>query len=98
MSDDDCELFEQLNELSRELKEDEEYYGFPYNDYNPKYNLNLVSSETMDELIQDILGILHSAVEYKSQGWELTEPVRFGKIELHYDRDTQPRQEGENHE
>lgn len=95
MSEDECEIFEELQAFSRELKEDREYYGYPYNANNPRYNLNLISSETLDELITDMLNILSTAFEYRTQGWELTEPVRFGKIELHYDRDGKPKRNGE---
>lgn len=95
MSEDGHEIFEELTDFARELKEDEGHYGYPYNIHNPRYNLNLVSSDTLDELIKDMLNILSTACEYRAQGWELTEPVRFGKIELHYDRDGQPQQEEE---
>lgn len=95
MSDDECELFEELNRFSKELKENQEYYGYPYNDHNPRYNLNMISSATLDELIGDMVELLSTAYEYKSEGWELTGPVRFGKIELHYNRDGQPERKGE---
>lgn len=91
MSEDEGQLFNELTEFSHELKQAKEYYGYPYNVNNPRYNLNLISSETLDELIEDMLMILTTAVEYKKEGWELTDPVRFGKIELHYDRDGEPR-------
>lgn len=90
MSDDESDLFRELDEFSKELREGQEYYGYPYNLNNPRYNLNLISSETLDELIQQILDILTTAYEYRTQGWELTEPVRFGRIHLHYDRDGEP--------
>lgn len=90
MSDDECELFNELSDYSKELKEDRDHYGYPYNEHNPRYNLNLVSSETLDELVQDMLMVLTHALEYKKQGWELTEPVRFGKIQLHYNEDGSP--------
>lgn len=95
MSDDECELFEELTKFSKELKEDQDYYGYPYNEYNPRYNLNLISSATLDELIRDIVELLSTVHEYKEQGWELTDPIRFGKIELHYNRDGQPERKGE---
>ena len=68
MSDDGQELFEELNDFYRELKEGEDHYGYPYNINNPRYNLNLVSSETLDELIHDMLRILTAAHEYRNQG------------------------------
>lgn len=95
MSDDECELFEELTKFSKELKEDQDYYGYPYNENNPRYNLNLISSATLDELIRDIVELLSTVHEYKEQGWELTDPIRFGKIELHYNRDGQPERKGE---
>lgn len=95
MSDEGHEIFKELNEFARELKEEKDHYGYPYNIHNPRYNLNLVSSETLDELIKDMLSILSTAFEYRKEGWELTEPVRFGKIELHYDRDGKPHREDE---
>lgn len=98
MPNDNRELFEELNEFSRELKEDREYYGYPYNINNPRYNLNLVSSETLDELIEEMLAILSTAFEYKTQGWQLTEPVKFGRIQLHYERDGEPQSKGSNNE
>lgn len=97
MSDDEWKLFEQLEEFAKELKEEKEHYGYPYNENNPKYNLNLVSSETLDEFIQDVLNILTTAYDYKRQGWELTDPVRFGSIELHYDRDGKPNKKEEDY-
>lgn len=90
MSDDEWALFEELDDFSNELKSGKDYYGYPYNENNPKYNLNLISSETLDKLIEDMLNVLTTAYEYRNKGWELTEPVRFGKIELHYDRDGIP--------
>lgn len=94
MSDDECELFEELTKFSKELKENQDYYGYPYNENNPRYNLNLISSATLDELIRDIVELLSTVLEYKEQGWELTDPIRFGKIELHYNRDGQPERKG----
>lgn len=90
MSEGEGELFEELREFSRELREESSYYGYPYNENNPGYNLNLLTSETLDELIQNMNQILTTAYEYKSKGWELTDPVRFGKIDLHYERDEKP--------
>lgn len=94
MSDNECELFEELTKFSKELKEDQDYYGYPYNAHNPRYNLNLISSATLDELIRDIVELLSNAYEYKNNGWELTDPIRFGNIELHYNRDGQPERKG----
>lgn len=96
MSEEEGKLFEQLEEFARELRQEEEHYGYPYNDFNPKYNLNLITSETLDELIEDMLNILTTAYEYRNNGWELTDPVRFGKIELHYNRDGEPQREEDN--
>lgn len=98
MSHDENELFQELNDFSRELKEGREYYGYPYNLNNPRYNLNLVSSQTLDELIEEMLNILTTAFEYRTQGWELTEPVRFGRIQLHYERDGEPQRRENNDE
>lgn len=90
MSQDETELFNELNDFSKELIEDESYYGYPYNKHNPRFNLNLVSSDSIDELIRDVTQLLYSAVEYKEQGWELTEPIKFGKIQLHHKQDEGP--------
>lgn len=98
MSEEEQGIFQELDEFSRELREEREYYGYPYNVHNPRYNLNLISSDTIDELIHEMMGILNTAFEYKMQGWELTEPVRFGKIQLHYNREGEPHTTEENDE
>lgn len=91
MSDENDDLFEELTEFSDRLKEDEAYYGYPYNKNNPRFNLNLVSSATLDELVDDMIKILATAAEYRADGWELTEPIHFGKIQLHRVDDGTPR-------
>lgn len=98
MSDDEKKLFGELTDFSKELKEDEAYYGYPYNENNPRFNLNLVSSETLDELIADMIEILSTAAAYKAEGWELTEPIKFGKIQLHYDKDEFPERKARRNE
>lgn len=95
MSDDENSIFEELTDFAKELKEDEAYYGYPYNRNNPRFNLNLISSETLDELIQDMIEILSTAAAYKADGWELTEPIHFGKIQLHCNKDEVPERRGE---
>lgn len=98
MPNSERDLYIDLDNFSAELKKDRAYYGYPYNEHNPRYNLNLVSSQTLDELIEDMLHILNTAFEYRTQGWELTEPVRFGKINLHYNRDGEPQRREDNDE
>lgn len=94
MSDEE-KLFEELDDFSRELREDEEHYGYPYNMHNPKFNLNLISSNSIEELVADIVTLLSVALQYKDAGWELTHPVRFGSIDLHYNRDGKPERKEE---
>lgn len=98
MSDNENDVFGELTDFSNELKDDEAYYGYPYNRNNPRFNLNLVSSETLDDLIHDMIEVLSTAAAYKADGWELTEPVHFGKIQLHYNRDDVPERKGNKHE